>query len=78
MIVAHGNIIRSLVARALGLDHKLWLNMSIVNCSVTQMDVLPDGHIRIVSVGDMGHLPPALQGNPAPMWVPAENAAPKR
>jgi serine/threonine-protein phosphatase PGAM5 len=68
VLVAHGNIIRSVVARALGLDPKLWLTMSLPNCSVTLLLVRPDGGVRVVTVGDVGHLPPDLQGVPAPLW----------
>ena len=70
VLVAHGNVTRSLVARALGLDPKLWLNMTIANCSLSTLEVHPDGRIRVVSFGDMGHLPVELQGYPAPAWDP--------
>jgi serine/threonine-protein phosphatase PGAM5 len=70
VIVAHGNVIRSFVSRALGLDPKLWLNMSIANCSLSTLEIHPDGRVRVVSFGDMGHLPVALQGYPAPAWDP--------
>lgn len=75
VIVAHGNIIRSLMARAVGLDPMRWLNMSIANCSVSQFEIRPDGRIRVISFGDMGHLPVELQGYPAPAWDPG--VAPK-
>ncbi|MFI5371399.1 MAG: histidine phosphatase family protein [Candidatus Eisenbacteria bacterium] len=70
VLVAHGNVIRTLVSRAIGLDPKQWLNLTLANCSLSVIEIHPDGRIRLVSYGDMGHLPPALQGYPAPQWDP--------
>ncbi len=61
VLVCHGNVIRYMVVRALGADPKLWLGMSVANCSLTVIEVRPDGRCRITSVGDRGHLPVALQ-----------------
>lgn len=70
VIVAHGNVIRSLVSRAIGLDPRQWLNFTLANCSLSVIEIHPDGRIRLVSYGDMGHLPVTLQGYPAPQWDP--------
>jgi serine/threonine-protein phosphatase PGAM5 len=61
VLVCHGNVIRYLVCRALGVDTNAWLGMMIAHCSFTEIRILPDGTPRLVSFGDMGHLPPARQ-----------------
>jgi serine/threonine-protein phosphatase PGAM5 len=68
VLVAHGNVIRSLLTRAIGLDPKGWLVFALPNCSVSVLLVQPDGRVRVVSIGDVGHLPPDLQTLPTPMW----------
>lgn len=60
MLVCHGNVIRYLVTRALGVDTKAWLEMSIGHASLTTVRVAPDGTFRVIAVGDVGHLPPNL------------------
>ena len=61
LFVAHGNVIRSLVVRALGVDPESWLEMSIAHASITQILVEPDGRFKVISVADVGHLPLNLQ-----------------
>jgi len=61
VLVCHGNVIRWLTCRALGADPKLWLGMSLANCSLTVIQVRPNGTYKITAVGDRGHLPVALQ-----------------
>lgn len=60
LLVAHGNVIRYLVTRALGVDPTAWLEMSIGNTSLTVIRVEPDGRFKVLAVGDVGHLPPSL------------------
>ncbi len=61
LVVAHGNIIRSLVVAALDVDPLSWLVMSIGHASLTVIRVEADGTPRLLVVGDVGHLPPNLQ-----------------
>jgi serine/threonine-protein phosphatase PGAM5 len=61
LIVAHGNVIRYLVTRALGVDTTAWLEMSVHNASLTVIRVEPDGRFKVIAVGDNGHLPPSLE-----------------
>ena len=61
LIVAHGNVIRYLVTRALGVDTRAWLEMSVHNASLTIIRVEADGRFKVLAVGDSGHLPPSLQ-----------------
>lgn len=60
LLVAHGNVIRYLVTRALGVDTQAWLEMSIHNASLTVIRVEADGRFKVIAVGDSGHLPPQL------------------
>lgn len=69
MLVCHGNVIRYLVTRALGVDTAAWLGMSIGHASITRIRVKADGGISVISVGDVGHIPPNMlsgaSGDPA-------------
>lgn len=71
VLVCHGNVIRWLTGRALGLDAMRWLRMSLGNCSLTTIRVRPDGTAQVLGVGDLGHLPNALQQR---LWFPAPAA----
>jgi serine/threonine-protein phosphatase PGAM5 len=74
LLVCHGNVIRWLWCRALGVDPAAWLGMAIANCSLTVIQVKPDGSCKLYVFGDAAHLPAELQtypgGAPAP-WRPS-------
>ncbi len=76
VLVCHGNVIRYLVTRAQGVDTHSWLTMSVGNCSVTVIRITADGRLKILGVGDVGHLPPNMQtgtfDDAAPLAVPAD------
>lgn len=59
LVVCHGNVIRSLVVRALEVDPTAWLGMSIGHASVTVLRIDARGS-RVLAVGDVGHLPATL------------------
>ena len=61
LFVCHGNVIRSLVTRALGVDADAWLGMSVGHASITRIRIDANGTIKLIAVGDVGHLPPNLQ-----------------
>lgn len=61
ILVCHGNVIRYLVTRALNVEPKAWLGMSIGNCSLTVVRIRADGAIKLLQFSDVGHLPPNLQ-----------------
>ena len=61
LVVAHGNVIRWLVTRALGVDSTAWLSMSIGHASITVLAIDGKGKVRVIAVGDVGHLAPGLQ-----------------
>ena len=60
LLVCHGNVIRYMVTRALGVDTKAWLEMSVGNASITEIRVEADGRFKVIAVGDVGHLPPNM------------------
>ncbi|MEO6173447.1 MAG: histidine phosphatase family protein [Arenimonas sp.] len=60
LFVCHGNVIRYLVTRALGVDSTAWLEMSVGHASITKIRVQADGSFKVIAVGDVGHLPPNL------------------
>ncbi len=66
IIVGHGNVIRHFVTRVLKVDPMSWLEMSIGNCSLTVVKILPDGSMKLLSFGDVGHIPPGLQTRTPP------------
>ncbi|MEO7063880.1 MAG: histidine phosphatase family protein [Dokdonella sp.] len=57
LLVCHGDVIRYLVTRALGVDTHAWLEMSIRNASITQIRVEADGRFKVITVGDDGFMP---------------------
>lgn len=61
VLVCHGNVIRYLTTRALGVDPQSWIAMSVAHTSVTIVQILGDNAFRVIAVGDMGHVPPTLQ-----------------
>lgn len=60
VFVCHGNVIRYLVTRALGVDTEAWLEMSVGHASITRVRVEADGRFKVISVGDVGHLPTTM------------------
>lgn len=60
ILVAHGNVIRYLVVKALKVDPRAWLGMSVAHASMTVIQVQPDGSMKILAVGDSGHIPGPL------------------
>ena len=61
ILVCHGNVTRYFVTKVLKVDTLSWLMMSVGNCSLTTIRVNSDGTMKLLGVGDMGHIPPPLQ-----------------
>ncbi|HZF15000.1 MAG TPA: histidine phosphatase family protein [Steroidobacteraceae bacterium] len=61
LIVAHGNVIRYFVMKALKADTRLWPAMSVAHASLTVIRVKGDGTMSVLAIGDVGHIPPNLQ-----------------
>jgi serine/threonine-protein phosphatase PGAM5 len=60
-LICHGNVIRYFVMKALGVDTANWLRMSVAHTSITVIQITAKGAFRVLSVGDVGHIPPNLQ-----------------
>lgn len=60
ILVAHGNVIRYLVVKALHVDPRSWPGMSVAHASLTIIRVQPDGSMNVLAVGDSGHIPSPL------------------
>lgn len=60
ILVCHGNVIRYLVTKALGVDTRAWLGMSVAHCSLTIIQVNAQGGCKVLAVGDVGHIPANL------------------
>jgi len=75
ILVAHGNVIRYLVTKALRVDTRAWLGMTVAHASLTVIQVQPDGSAKVLAVGDSGHIPGPLlswgDANDRQLAVPA-------
>lgn len=61
LVVAHGNVIRYLTMKALKVDTRAWLEVSVAHASATTILVEADGRFKVIALGDAGHLPQHLQ-----------------
>ncbi len=71
LLVCHGNVIRYLVCRALGVEPHAWVNFyPLAHCSLTTIIIAPKGILEareagitlttLYSFNAIGHLPPEL------------------
>lgn len=70
LLVCHGNVIRWLVCRALGVDTQHWTRMEVANCSITMIQVRPDGSTRVQQFNEIAHIPVGKQtwSGQGPTW----------
>jgi broad specificity phosphatase PhoE len=62
LLVAHGNIIRYLVRRAMGDPVAKWSEMNITQCGLTVLAIGPrSSRATLMSFNDVGHLPPNMR-----------------
>ena len=61
VIVCHGNVIRYFVTKVLKVETMAWLQMTISNCGLTIVRIMPTGSIKLIAFNDVGHLPPNMQ-----------------
>jgi len=59
VLICHGNIIRYLICRTLGIDTLKWRQMDIQQCAISIVEVRAKGPDRLVllSHNDVGHIP---------------------
>lgn len=60
LLVCHGDVIRYLVMRALGVDTRSWLEMSVRNASITRIGVEAGGRFKVIEVGEDGFMPRSM------------------
>ncbi len=61
VIVCHGNVIRYFVTKVLKVNTMAWLQMTISNCGLTIVTIMPNGKMKLIAFNDVGHLPPNMQ-----------------
>ena len=57
VVVAHGNVIRYWVCKALKINEGKWLNMDIIQASLTTIKIDSKGKMLLLGFSDCGHLP---------------------
>lgn len=70
LLVCHGNVTRWFVCRALGVDTQRWTRMEVANCSITMIQVRPDGSTRVQQFNEIAHIPVEKQtwSGKGPAW----------
>jgi serine/threonine-protein phosphatase PGAM5 len=63
--VSHGNLIRWLVAAALGAD-PAWFQLADYHCGLSAIVLRPGRRPALLAYNDVGHLPPELRGDEYP------------
>lgn len=74
VLVCHGNVIRYLACRVMGVDSLRWARLGIAHCSVTEIQIFSDGRRRLMGFADRGHLPPRLQTFALPRKSPGSGS----
>lgn len=62
LIVCHGNVIRYLVCKALGIPTLKWIKLDILQCAISVIEFRPKSkRVVLISHNDVGHIPFADQ-----------------
>jgi serine/threonine-protein phosphatase PGAM5 len=61
LVVCHGNIIRYLVCRGLGVPVSAWSRMAMQNCGITRVRVREGGVTILASHNEIAHLPKRMR-----------------
>ena len=61
VLICHGNIIRDLICKAIGVAPESWAHMMINNCSISSVAISPTGEKHLAGFNDIKHLPEALR-----------------
>lgn len=56
VVFCHANVIRYFVCRALQIPKEAWLRMSLPHCSITILQIAPNGNVSLRCLGDSGFL----------------------
>lgn len=61
LVVAHGNIIRYFVAKALDIPLDTWVKLGSTHCSITEIVIEQNGYMRLRSFNETQHLPKKMR-----------------
>ncbi|HEX7665590.1 MAG TPA: histidine phosphatase family protein, partial [Polyangiaceae bacterium] len=61
LLVCHGNLIRYLVTKAMGMKPLNWRNLAIYHASITDIRIQSNGRAILFSYNDVSHLPKKLR-----------------
>lgn len=61
VVVAHGNVIRYWVCKALDVAEEKWLKMDVTHTSLTTIRIAKSGNLTLLGFADAGHLPLAMR-----------------
>lgn len=61
IVVCHGNLIRCLACRVLGIAPELFGSLGTSLCGITQVHISPEGNMHLFCCNDTGHLPARLR-----------------
>lgn len=61
IVVAHGNVIRHWVCKALKIDQTKWRSMDVSHTSITTIRIDKKGNFVLLGFSDNGHLPYAMR-----------------
>lgn len=61
VLVCHGNLIRALLCRILGMPMTRWQELGTLHCGVTSFSIREDGKVRLQCFNDSGHLSGVLR-----------------
>ena len=60
LLFTHGNLVRYLVTRVLGLPYESWASMDVAHCGFTEMRIYGGGFEALIHYNATGHLPPSM------------------
>lgn len=61
LVVAHGNVIRHWVCKALDIPSERWTKMDVAHTGLTTIRISKSGNIMLLGFADVGHLPLKLR-----------------
>ena len=65
VFITHGNLIRCLICRVMNIPRDQWLNLHVLQGSLTEFVVTQGREIILHSMNDVGHIPRDLRSNEA-------------
>jgi probable phosphoglycerate mutase len=71
VLVSHSNLLGAVICHVLGQPAEQWLAWAdLCNCSISEIQVAPNGQMHLRSFNDVGHLPYTLRSdNDRPMYL---------